>query len=276
MRRTIVNIIKEEIADWNKHERKIPREDYILFKIEDFDYLEKYYNNYGSEFETTKFIDFCSTIVLAELASLTQRRSIWYWEGIEKDFIIPQLNFLSSLAHSYVKLKDNKEYKVAFIVFRSFIEVSSQFYACFLDLDFFKKYLSEEINDDYRKHWFKNLKPEKVLSVLRRINQDYKTEVKKTGIDHGDMRAIIYPFESEQRNFLYQQLTSYTHGKYEVINNKINITEIKELKWRITEYIVSAINLIAIISRHFLTNEKFDRRKHVIFQQIWYSIKYKN
>ena len=195
----------------------------------------------------------------------------------QRRFYNTSFKYLSSLVKSYIDLKSKGEYKVAYIVFRSFIEVSSQFYACFLDLEFFKKYLSEKKQDEYRKHWFKHLKPEKVLSVLRKMNQDLRKEYKKNDrYTLGDMRAFIYPYESEQREALYEFLTSYAHGKYEAINVDLEEDKINELNWRITEYIVTSINLLNIVSNHFLDTSNCDTRKHIILQQIWYSIKYKN
>lgn len=276
MKRSLINIIKEEINEWNSIEQKIPIENYKLFTLEDFDYLIKYYKRYGDEFNTTKFIDFCSLYVLKELASSSQKRSIWYWEDIDEDFIIPQFNYLSSLIKAYIELKDNQEYEVAYIIFRSFIEVSTQFYACFLDLEFFKKYLSEDIQEEYRKHWFKHLKPKKVISVLRRLKIDLNTERKRTGNYSPDLRDFIYPFESELRSTLYENLSSFTHGKYKRVNYEMDQVEIMEFNWRITEYLVSSISLLNSASEHFLIHGHFDTRKHVILQQIWYSIKYKS
>ncbi|MBL3658767.1 hypothetical protein [Fulvivirga sediminis] len=277
MKQKIIDIIEQEISEWNRLEEKIPNKDYENFELKDFDYLADYYEKYGQEFELTKFMDFCASRVLEELASSVQRRSIWYWEEFNEDFIIPQFKYLSSLIKSYLYLKDGKEYKVAFIVIRTFIEVSSQFYSCFLDFEFFKKYLSEGIQDEYRNHWFKHLKPEKVLSVLRRMNQDLRKEYKKDGeYTLGDLRAFIYPFESEQREMLYEILTSYAHGKHDVIISNLTRDKMNELNLRITEYIVSSINMLNIASNHFLDNTNCDTRKHVILQQVWHSIKYKN
>ncbi len=278
MKRKLVDIIKEEIDEWNLKEKKIPQENYMLFKIEDFDYLLKYVEKYGNDYETTKFIDFCAAQVLAEIANQEQRKSIWYWESINDDFFIPHLKYLYELINLYNELKINKQNKLAYSIFRTYIEVSSQFYACLLDFEFYKKYTTNKIDDEYRKYWFKHLKPERVLSVLRKLNQELKIEYKKTGsFAIGDLRGYIYPFESEYRYKLYEKLSSFSHGNYESIKYELTNEEINELNWRITEFLVCSINLIGLSSDHFLSNNgKFDRRKHVIFQQVWYSIKYKN
>lgn len=270
--RRIINILEGEITKWNSLEEKTPKPKNDLFKIEDFDYLIMYSRHYGTEYETTKFIDFCSSNVLAELSSSCERKSIWYWEGYNEEFIIPQLKYLSSLFEAYIKLRDDKKHKIAFIIFRSFIEVSSQLYACFLDFEFFAKYLSEDLQEDYKTHWFKHLKPAKVLSSLRKMNQNLKIEYKKSGkYTLGDLRGYIYPFVSEQRDMLYIRLTSYVHGKNDIMKDN---DDLDELIWRISEYAASAINLLTITTSHFLSSEHYDTRKHVIFQQLWHSIKY--
>lgn len=278
MDRKIIDIIKEEVAEWNTFEKKIPHDNYKLFKLEDFDYLVKYGAKYKYNFKTTKFIDFCASSVLQELASKEQRKSIWYWENVNDNFIVPQLKYLSELILSYNQLKDINQNKTAFIVFRSYIEISSQLYACLLDLEFYRKYTSNSLNDEYREHWFRHLKPEKVLSVLRRLNQELKSEYKKTGTYVlGDLRGFIYPFESIQRDELYQRLSAFSHGKYDSIEQKLNKTELNELNWRISEFLMSSINLLEISTDHYLAkSEQFDSRKHVILQQVWHSIKYKN
>lgn len=84
MSRNLLNIIKKEIESWNRIEENFPDKNHELFKLVDFDYLEKYSQQQIGDFEITSFIDFCTMCALNEIAEKAPRQSIWFWEGVNE------------------------------------------------------------------------------------------------------------------------------------------------------------------------------------------------
>jgi hypothetical protein len=147
-------------------------------------------------------------------------RTIWQWkedavDETTKDFLPLQSKLLYDTLNSYVSLLKSENFLQALILFRSYIEYSSQFYACLLDYDFFKKYTDKEVMDEeYKKHWFKNLKPAKVLSRIRALQTEINKQIEKDK-EYGIIRLQVpwnAPFDSEFRDFLYDSLSGLLMG----------------------------------------------------------------
>lgn len=276
----ILDLIEDAIRDISELENKIPKEIAVIkpFEKNDFDYIFKYLEYFNNDMDFRKFMTYCNKLIWDEISCYSHRKSIWYWENDENtDFIKNQILRIKDLLDSFIILIKHSKYFDAFILFRSFIEISSQLYACLLDYDFYKKYTNSEVDEEYQKHWFKNLKPEKVISTLRRLNGELRTEYKKTGqMVVGDLRGFIFPFESELRNKLYNEFSNMGHGKY---NNIISIpqSQIDKYLHMTTEYLVMSTSLLNIALNHYITNDnKVDKRKHQIILSVWIKANYYN
>lgn len=135
----------------------------------------------------------------------------------------------------------------ALVIFRSYIEYSSQFYASILDYDFYQKYASTDLLDEeYKKLWFDSLKPGKVLSKIKSINAEINLLLKNEEIKYGKntvYRHIFHPFDSKLRGFLYNSLSGLAHGSYSSIV-KHNEIKLYSLVWLCTTYLIESQTVI--------------------------------
>ena len=153
----------------------------------------------------------------------------------------------------------------ALILFRSYIEYSSQFYACLLDYEFFQKYTQSEIvEEEYKKLWFNSLKPEKVLSKIRGMHAEINKLLKKKEIDYSGTaiyRRHFKPFDSSLREFLYNSLSGLAHGGYPAIikNDEIHLYS---LVFLCSSYLVESqavLDELASVYFNYTPKELFDK-----------------
>ncbi len=141
----LIEIIKESIDENNALESRIPKEiaDVTPFKIKDYNYLPSFLNEFNQKFDIYKFITYSNVLIWREISEYKQRKSIWYWKGESNEaFLKNQLLTIRDLLDSYLILIKSKNYKSAFILFRTYIELSAQLFASLIDFEFYKKYLS--------------------------------------------------------------------------------------------------------------------------------------
>ena len=73
---------------------------------------------------------------------------------VVEDFLTIQSRLMYDTLNSYLSLLKSENFLQALILFRSYIEYSSQFYACLLDYEFFQKYTQSEIvEEEYKKRF---------------------------------------------------------------------------------------------------------------------------
>jgi len=274
-----LEIIKESIDENNALESRIPKEiaDITPFKIKDYNYLPSFLSEFNQKFDIYKFITYSNVFIWREISEYKQRKSIWYWKGESNEaFLKNQLLTIRDLLDSYLILIKSKNYKSAFILFRTYIELSAQLFASLIDFEFYKKYTKDLLDEDYQNHWFRYLKPEKVLSNLRRINSEFKKEKKEQGfVVLGDLRAITFPFESGVRKILYNDFSNFSHGNYYQIST-LEKAKIENYLHMTTDYISTVTSLLKMAMVHYLINDKnVDERKHIITLSIWTKVNYR-
>jgi hypothetical protein len=194
---------------------------------------------------------------------------IWYWKKDcdkckNENFLPVQSQLMYDTLGSYISLLKSRNYLQALILFRSYIEYSSQFYACLLDYEFFQKYTESEILDeDYKQLWFKSLRPEKVLSKIRGMHAEIGKLFKEKKITYSNnalYRMQFKPFDSELRGILYDSLSGLAHGSYPAIIK--NEASLYSLVFLCSVYLVESqvvIDELASVYFNYSPNELFHK-----------------
>lgn len=177
--------------------------------------------------------------------------TIWYWKkdidsNRTRDFLPIQSRLLYDTLHSYMSLLKGENFLQALILFRSYIEYSSQFYASLLDYEFFKKYAGLElIKEDYKQLWFNSLKPSKVLTKIKLIHTEINQFIEENKIVYFGNPIYRYfkPFDSDLRGLLYESLSELAHGSYPSLVKR-DKTDLYALVWLCTIYLVESYFLI--------------------------------
>ena len=217
------------------------------FKFEDFTYLKDSLEYFG-DFSVPYFLSYSVLKDIEYKIDNPFPGTIWYWEkdadkNKTRDFLSIQSKLMYDTLNSYLTLLKSQNHLQALILFRSYIEYSSQFYASLLDYDFFQKYTTSELlNEEYKKLWFKSLKPEKVLSTIKCMHLEMNKLLKEKKINYSE--TIIYsrmfkPFDSHLREFLYNELSGLAHGSYPTLI-KNDDTKLYSLVWLCSAYLVES------------------------------------
>lgn len=262
MRTDINQIIGNRVHAHNELLKKASRMTRIKvpqYSVREYNYLKES-NSYFGMFSLPYFLTYAVWKDMENRIKQPYNNMIWYWkEDIDKTKANGFLNIQSTLLFdtfsSYVSLLKSENFLQALILFRSYIEYSSQFYACLLDYEFFKKYTeSELLDDEYRKHWFKNLKPEKVLSRIREIRSESNRQKKKgekNQLVKFDLQQWMAPFDTGLRDTLYEKLSGLAHGTYPSLT-KIDKTGLYAYIWLCSAYLVQSHMVIdEICSNYF-------------------------
>lgn len=225
------------------------------FVIDDYTYLEesiKYFDGFSIPY-------LLSYSVLKDIEYRIKNPipgNIWYWKNDADpnntaNFLPLQFELMYDTLDSYITLLRSEKFLQALILFRSYIEYSSQLYASLLDYDFFKKYANNEaLDEEYKRLWFNSLKPAKVLSQIRNIHIEINQLLQKGEIEYGKnaiYRRIFQPFDSNLRGILYSTLSSLAHGSYPSLV-KHDEVKLYALVWHCSSYLVESQSVIDEIS----------------------------
>lgn len=266
MRTDINEIIEKGVHTHNellKKAAKMTRMKAPQYSVREYNYL-KDANIYFGTFSLPYFLSYSICKDMEYRIKKPYKKMIWYWkEDLDKskanDFLAIQSMLLFDTFSSYVSLLKSENYLQALILFRSYIEYSSQFYACLLDYEFFKNYTeSELLDDEYRKHWFKNLKPEKVLSKIREIQAETNKQAKgeKSSVIKFNLNQWLAPFDTDLRGILYEKLSGLAHGSYPALV-KIDKTGLYAYVFLCSAYLVqSHIVIDEICSSYFTYSQR--------------------
>jgi hypothetical protein len=224
-------VIKQEVDKLNSLFRegsKIAGKKVDAFVFDDYDYLNESQVYFG-KFALPYFLTYAIFKDLENRIKNPYPGTIWYWKkdvdkAKSKDFLPIQSKLMYDTLNSYMSLLRAENYLQALIIFRSYIEYSSQFYASLLDYDFFHKYTgSDLLEEEYKQLWFSALKPAKVLSKIKGIHTELNQLLKEKKISYANnalYRRFFKPFDSDLRGILYSRLSGLTHGSYpSLINN---------------------------------------------------------
>lgn len=250
----IDEFIKDEIARLDilfQKGSKISKREINHFSHENYPYLKEY----NTKFEKFSLPYFLSYSVLKWTENRVNQpftKTIWYWKhetGSNNtiDFLPKQSKLIYDTLNVYVNLLKAGHLFQALVLFRSYIEYSSQFYASILDFDFYQKYANTDLLDEeYKKLWFDSLKPGKVLSKIKSINTEINLLLKNGDINYGGnavYRRLFHPFDSNLRGLLYNSLSGLAHGSYSSIV-KYDDEKLYALIWLCTIYLVESQTVV--------------------------------
>jgi len=210
---------------------QLTKKEHRPFTTEDYDYLEGAQQYFG-KYTLPCFLAYSAFKDAEYGISNPVSGTIWYCKAdvnLDKtrQFLPIQYRLRYDTLEAYISLLKQEKWLHALIIFRSYIEYSSQLYACLLDYDFFRKYTENDVLDEeYKKTWFNSLRPEKVLSKIKGIHAEIDKLLKEKKIHYGSM--MIYsqrfrPFDSELRGFLYKEISGLAHGSYPALTENDNL-----------------------------------------------------
>lgn len=239
------------------------------FNLEDFDYTHKYHKLYGENSDVIKFISFCLRNFWAELATKEINKDIWEEEFKTFNFLKVMFGKINALIEAYDELFQRDKTEVAFSLFRNYIELSSILFASSLDYTFFRKYtLGIESNPEYTQHWFKNLKPQAIVKLLKGLN---KGNNKLTLPEH-----FIETFSGNQRTKLYEFTSAISHSRFSHIVPSIE-QDLNYYRIVATDFLVESTLLIHSMNHQNIAhgNDK-EPRKLQIIAGVWFEVLYQN
>lgn len=227
-----------------------------LFTIADYTYLDESQAYYDREFAVPYFLSFSILKDLENRIHNPYLAAIWYWkEDSDKtqttDFLSIQSKLMYNTLDSYISLLKSGRYLQALILFRSYIEYSSQLYASLLDYDFFQKYANSELLDEeYKQLWFNSLKPVKVLSKIKGMHKEISQLLNNEEMFYTSKSyymGMFRPFDSDLRGMLYSSLSSLAHGSYPALVKNDDV-KLYALVWLCTVYLVESHAIIDQLS----------------------------
>jgi len=272
MKIEINEFINAEIVRQNKlfqHGAKISGKSIELFTVKDYPYLQGALDYFG-EFSVPYFLSYSVLKDVEYRIKNPYPGTIWYWKkdadkNTTKDFLPTQSKLLYDTLNAYISLLKSGNHLQALILFRSYIEYSSQFYAALLDYDFFRKYTgSELLEEEYKKLWFNTLKPAKVLSQIKAMHAEIDQLLKENKIYFGKNMCysrIFRPFDSYLRGKLYTDLSALAHGSYPALI-KEDETKLYALVWLCSVYLVQSqvvIDELTSVYFQYSTKELFTK-----------------
>lgn len=254
----IREFIHEEIEKSNalfQRGASISKKEFKPFTFADYTYLDESQEYFG-KFSVPYFLSFSILKDLENRMNNPYLGAIWYWKkDSDPDKTIGFLPMQSKLMYdtleSYVSLLKSEKFLQALILFRSYIEYSSQLYASILDYDFFQKYTTNEnLDENFKQLWFNSLKPSKVLTKIKSMHKEINqllNDEKLFYTTKSFYMRIFHPFDSELRGMLYSSLSSLAHGSYSALV-KNNDVKLYALVWLCTIYLVESHVIIDQIS----------------------------
>lgn len=254
MKIDVNEIIKKEIDRLNivfQKGAKIAKKDLQIFTANDYTYLKESQEYFGA-FAVPYLLGYSVMKDIQYRIENPYPGKIWYWitdanEDITTDFLPRQSRLMYDTLKTYISLLKSENFLQALIIFRSYIEYSSQFYAALLDYEFFQKYTGTELLDEeYKKLWFSALKPAKVLSKIKAMHTEIDKLLEEKKIIHTTKsfyQSQFRPFDSELRNYLYSTLSGLAHGAYPALvkNDEVRLYS---LVWLCSTYLMESQAII--------------------------------
>jgi hypothetical protein len=254
MKVEVNEIIKKEIDRLNivfQKGAKIAKKDLKIFSTDDYTYLKESQDYFGT-FTVPFFLGYCVMKDVEYRIENPYPGTIWYWikdanKDITGDFLPKQSNLMYDTLKTYVSLLKSENFLQALIIFRSYIEYSSQFYSALLDYDFFQKYTgSELLDEEYKRLWFSTLKPAKVLSKIKAIHTEIDKLLAEKKIEYSNKSYYMRqfrPFDSELRGYLYNTLSGLAHGSYPALVKNDEV-KLYSLVWLCSTYLIESQTVI--------------------------------
>lgn len=250
MKIEVNEFIKSEIIRLNvlfQKGAKLSDKEIKPFVFEDYSYLKESEEYFG-EFSVPYFLSYAVLKDVEYRIKNPYPGTIWYWikdadKNTTKDFLPKQSKLMYDTLDAYLLLLKSGNLLQAVILFRSYIEYSSQFYAALLDYEFFQKYTgSELLEEEYKKLWFSTLKPAKVLAKIKAMHAEIDQLLQEKKIYYNN--KMVYsrqfkPFDSFLRGFLYTTLSGLAHGSYPMLI-KEDETKLYSLVWLCSVYLIES------------------------------------
>ena len=246
----ITELIKNEIESLNPLFLKgaeMAGKEIAPFSLADYKHLEESKEFFGL-FSLPYYLTYATYKDIKNRSIRPIPGKIWYWlkeadQNITKDFLPAQVKLLTDTLESYMALLKAENFLQALILFRSYIEYSSQLYASLMDYDFFQKYTGMGVMDEeYKRLWFSSLKPAKVLETIRNMNAEINKLLKEKKIVYGknaQYRREFQPFDSKLRGLLYKDLSGLAHGSHRSLTRNDDV-KLYALVWLCTSYLVES------------------------------------
>lgn len=250
MRIEVNGIIRKEIDRLNgvfQQGAKIANKEIRIFTVADYTYLKEA-QAYFDGFSVPYFLAYSVMKDVEHRIDNPYPGTIWYWikdanKEVTGDFLPRQSKLMFDTLETYISLLRTGNLLQALIIFRSYIEYSSQFYAAILDYEFFQKYTgSEMLDEDYKKLWFSTLKPAKVLAKIKAMHTEIDQLVKEEKLQYSDKShnmTRFRPFDSDLRGYLYSTLSGLAHGSYPSLVKHDDI-KLYSLVWLCSTYLVES------------------------------------
>ncbi|ANI88268.1 hypothetical protein A9P82_02480 [Arachidicoccus ginsenosidimutans] len=237
----------------------LANKEFAPFTINDYKYVKESQDYFGV-FAVPYFLTYSIYRDIENRINHSYLKEVWFWikdaeDNRPKDFLPIQTKLLRDTLNSYMALLKSGNHLQALILFRSYIEYSSQLYASLLDYDFFLKYTGSGIvEEEYQRLWFSTLKPSKVLAKIKSMHTEINSLLKDKKIDYGMnalYRRIFNPFDSKLRGYLYSELSRLAHGSHSAVTTHDEV-KLYALVWLCTSYLVeSHVVIDEIVSVYF-------------------------
>lgn len=238
------------------------------FTKEDFSEILNYVEVYGKKINAIKFISYCVREFWNHFNHCNFNKHLWEKNFVKFNYLEVIINKLQEIVFSYDELFQKDRFDEAFSLFRNYVELSSILFASSIDIDFFNKYTSKsESNDEYKKLWFRYLKPQKVVELLKKHPRKTNEQL---------INYAVGRFAGFQREKLYNYTSSITHGKFSHIID-LEKKEQNEISIMVIDYLVNSTLLIHLVTHGYIEypSEKEERKLHILVQ-IWIEILYKH
>lgn len=268
----LLQIIETEIFE-NEKSNIGPNGDKAFpeFKINDFTYLFEY-KGFGKKSKSVNhFISFCIKNIWYDINNLTFQNQLWDYDFEGLNFLTLFFERITEIVEAYFLLLDAGHINQSQTVFRNYLELISILFACKMDKEFFFNYIDNfETEQEYTKHWYKKLKPEKVKKLLKSVVNKNDTRL----ISQNFLKHSIKVFTGEQRELLYSYSSSIAHARFDLLksNNEKSESDILNIS---TDFLVNSTSLIKLIffDEIRFKNSKIERSHQIVFG-IWSKVLY--
>lgn len=261
----LIQIIEDEIKSNNS---VFCKADFPVLNNNDFDYIFGYVNKHSNNIEVFKFITYCVKNIWKELSELEISRNLW-----DDDLSFLNLLFkrIYQVSDSYFILIENNKNQDALTVFRGYIELTSILFGCCLDKEFYLNYIKDIDNvEEYKRHWFKKLKPEQVKKTIKNINTQQRLY---SSHYYDDTKNF---FVGNQREIIYSYVSAICHGRFSQVKDN-DLKQENELIIYSTDYLVNSMITIKQLTHNYCHyKNSIIERKHQIVMGIWVKILYEN
>lgn len=266
----VIKIIIDKINQEYIESSKDANFEFQPMPYKSFDFLDKYNNDYSN----FNFIIFCNYCIFIDLEFIISRKfhGSWLDEHLNSvpagEFIRDQYRQLHYLVKAFLDLQKSNQLKAALIIFRSYLECSTTFFACLIDLDIFFLYSKDPINLEEAKMLFYKRRPDKILSKLKIIDGRYKKEIRwgRIGKKHEVEKQFIQSFIGNNPSILYEKLSQITHGNKSAIG--YSELELEALLSVCSQFLIESHFAIAIATKYFYNSNLYHAIKMTVLLEL--------